>query len=549
MKKFLIPSMIAFGLMACSESNDAVADSQTTFEKNQGIAENVETQVIAYAKGDGKSLWKHMEEDGNGFFEDHGILPTEIATPNKVKCEDGLKMDGNTIYFDEMEGLYLEGSLVKGVCGNALNLKSGEVAPLSINMIFPLEVGTVEFWFKPNEDFYDKSARTLLGNDEARIHFFVQGDRIVFQKNHADKHFFVEGEVTLSEEWNHIAGQWDGKNMSIWVNGKMVGKKEHTFGYEASIRHLSDYDNLLVLGYKSRCCMEGPGQYSSLTTSGSYDQVRISNIPRYEVPEEIEVPEDTTIVVDPIVFDTAYFGPVTPIVEDTIKIEVPADSEEISVVPMDPPSLEDLEKFPNKTDWSCLRDHILLYEDFDKKDVNYSITLTEGIDGKAGSFGRGDKLVLDALDEEISQGMLLFYFKPSAEFFNTPDAALVGSDEGRLTIQKSGNRYYFFKNLPDNKIYVSGEAELVDGWNKFVGQWDGKSISLFINDKLIATMQTNTVYTPSTRGKGVAPYGNAILVGYKDYCCTTGDDVYAYGEFDNILVTMDLEYNLKDFTK
>lgn len=492
MKKILFPSLIALGLMACSDGNDPVVGSQ------QQPTAGEQESVVAYVKNDGLSLWKHMDNDGTKFFEDHGILPQDLSTPKNVTCKDGLRLDANTIFFDELEGLYMEGSLEKGVCGKALNLKSGEVAPLSINMIFPLEKGTVEFWFKPNKDFYDKPARTLLGNDEARIHFFVQDNKIVFQKNHADKHFFVKGDVTLSEDWNHIAGQWDGEAMTIWVNGKMVGKKSHPYGYEASMRS-NPFGNLLVMGYKSSCCMEGPGQYRALTTSGAYDQIRISNIPRYNAPEETIVTPDTVVV------DTSSI--------DTVIVE------------------------------SSSSDSIVLFEDFDNKDVNYSIELTEGgISGKAGSFGYGDMLVLDALDKEIPQGTFQFYFKPNAKFFTEKNAALVGSDEGRLTIQKSGNRFYFFKNLPDNKIYVSGEAELVDGWNKFAGQWDGKSMSLYINDSLIATRLTNTAYTPSTRGSTMAPYGNAILVGYKDYCCTTGDDVYAYGEFDDIMVIEKLMY-------
>ncbi|PWJ59797.1 MULTISPECIES: LamG-like jellyroll fold domain-containing protein [unclassified Fibrobacter] len=487
MKKFLIPSVLAFGLMACSESTESV------------VAHDV---VVPYKVGDNVSLWQHLNEDGVAeYFEEEGIMPSELATPNKeVKCENALRMDGNTVYFDEMEGIYQEGTLVDGVCGNAVSLKSGEVAPLSINMILPMEKGTVEFWFKPNSDFYDKDARTLLGNDEARVHFFVQDNKIIFQKNHADKHFYVTGDLNLNDGWNKIAGQWDGTYMSIWVNDQMVGKVAHTLGYEPSSRGYT-YGNLIVIGYKSRCCMEGPGQYSSMTTSGAYDQVRISNIARYEISSDL--PADST--------EIESSSSEAEIVEDSVNV--------------------------NSSDSRSY----LLYEDFDKDSV-YKVQLTQGVSGNAGSFGNGDMMVLDALDESIPQGTFQFYFKPSEKFKEMRNAALVGSDEGRLTIQKSGNQYYFFKNLPDNKIYVNGSAELKDGWNKFAGQWDGKSISLYINDSLIATKETDTAYEPSTRNLSSAPYGNAILVGYKDYCCTTGDDVYASGEFDEIIVTEDLLY-------
>ena len=84
----------------------------------------------------------------------------------------------------------------------------------------------------------------------------------------------------------------------------------HELGYEASSRS-KQYANLLIIGYKSKCCMEGPGLSQALTTSGAYDQLRISNAARY-VPQEDVVAQDT-VKKDTVSFDTAYFGPVIPI--------------------------------------------------------------------------------------------------------------------------------------------------------------------------------------------------------------------------------------------
>lgn len=494
MKKIIVPSMMALGLMACSEQNGTVSNEQvpTVLKEN----------VIPYTQHDEKSLWQHINEDGVEYFENQGTIPAELASPSRVKCENGLRMDEHTIYFDEMEGLYCEGSMVEGVCGKAVSLKSGEVAPLSINMILPLEVGTVEFYFKPNADFFDETSRTLLGNDESRIHFFVQGNKIVFQKNHADKHFFVKGDLKLNEnDWNHIAGQWDGTTMSVWVNGEMVGQINHPYGYQTSTR-AKKYGNLLVIGYKSSCCMEGPGQYSAMTTSGAFDQIRISNIARYtSAPIQEDEKRDTTIVESS-----------SSVVRDSV-IESS----------------------------SSVESDTIFFEDFDR-DFKYSISLTEGYPQRAALLAYGEMQILDALNDTIPQGTFEFDFKPGKKFNEMLDAALAGSDEGRMTIQKVDGELRFYKNRADEVNYVGAVVELNNGWNKIAGQWDGEVMSLYVNGKRLAYGETNTGYSPSLRSIISAPNGNSIVVGHKRACCTTNRDLYSDGAIDNILVTKKLLY-------
>ena len=167
-----------------------------------------------------------------------GIAPVVNSSThfNNQCAAPALKMDENTRYLDELESLFDEGELIDGVCGKALKLDDGQVAPLGVNLIDSMSVGTVEFWFRPNEDFYDKKARTLIGNDGARIHFFYKNGEIYFQKNHHNQHFFVKGAVELKDDWNLIAGQWGDGYMSVWVNGELVDRWEHTKGYVPASR-------------------------------------------------------------------------------------------------------------------------------------------------------------------------------------------------------------------------------------------------------------------------------------------------------------------------
>lgn len=194
--------------------------------------------------------------------------------------EKGLKKDENTLFFDEMDTVLYEGTLVDGVCGRAVSFEAGELVKTSIVLEDTIMVGTVEFWFRPGEDFYDEPDRTLLGTDESRVHFFIQNGDLIFQKNHADLHYFARGPVELSDGWNLIAGQWGDGYLSVYVNGTLVAKVEHNEPYVPSLRDVTD-PNLIVAGLKSYCCMEALQQYEAMESSGTVDQVRVSNVLRY----------------------------------------------------------------------------------------------------------------------------------------------------------------------------------------------------------------------------------------------------------------------------
>ncbi len=276
--------LISMNFMACSQTDNISNDGTTNVENVGG--------EVAVSGSASVGLWRSWNKMGVSDYFDSlqneiGSSPINTYSVDDLKCRfPALAMDGLTERFDELENIFQEGFLVKGVCGKALNLKDGQVAPLGIELKDSIPQGTVEFWFRPGNDFYDKSARTLLGNDESRLHFFMKDGMLIFQKNHADRHFFVEGNVKLNSGWNKIAGQWGDGYMSLWLNDSLVARKAHTMGYAPSLRD-KPFGNLLVIGYKSHCCMEATGQYESMTTSGAYDQVRISRKLRYDNSETL----------------------------------------------------------------------------------------------------------------------------------------------------------------------------------------------------------------------------------------------------------------------
>lgn len=212
-------------------------------------------------------------------------LINDTNTIDNLYCSSpALVVDEFTLYMQELEGIPVQGSLVKGVCGNALALSKKESASLNILLKDYMPVGTVEFWFKPGKDFFDDVPKTLLGNDESRVHFFVKDGDLIFQKNHPDIHYYVKAKLDLDSGWNLIAGQWGDEFLSLVVNGKTIASVPHSYGYVPSTR-FSENSNRIVIGKKSDCCMEALNQYYSMSTSGAFDQVRVSNIARYSIKE------------------------------------------------------------------------------------------------------------------------------------------------------------------------------------------------------------------------------------------------------------------------
>lgn len=292
--------LFGFALNACSqtESNTVNTEGFSSVEDVTPVEDvaagenvfggNVSNEVIAgevaVSGSDEVGLWRSWNTKGVADYFDSLANKTPFNTNfiDDLGCKfPALMVDEATENLDELENLFKEGHLVKGVCGLALNLKDGQVAPLGVNLVHDMPKGSVEFWFRPGDDFYNKKARTLLGNDESRLHFFVKDGELIFQKNHADKHFFVKAPVNFGSGWTKIGGQWGDGYMSLWVNDTLVARMEHSLGYQAS-RRGKKFGNLLVIGYKSYCCMEPTGQYSEMTTSGSFDQFRISSRLRYD---------------------------------------------------------------------------------------------------------------------------------------------------------------------------------------------------------------------------------------------------------------------------
>ena len=514
MKKVIIGLLgSALAIVGCSSSSDEEVVSSFSNEDSQR-----EIRTAA--------LWRTFENEGvseyiSTFNEEHKDSPFVDSRKDKnATCgANALKMDDGTLYMDELESIFLEGELVDGVCGKALSLNSGEVAPLGVNLIDSMKTGTVEFWFRPGEDFYDLSARTLLGNDEARMHFFMQDGELVFQKNHADQHFFVRGAVELKNDWNLIGGQWGDGYLSLWVNGELVARVEHDKGYVPSQRGV-EFGNLVVIGYKSGCCMEGPGQYSAMTTSGDFDQFRISKVLRYDNGSDV-VPVDT------VALDSTKDSVEDEI--DSLEVETPVVEEPAPAACSEPALMFD--------------DQTLYFDEMDT--VRYEGTLIDGVCGKAVSVKAGEKAVTSiSLEDSLEVGTVEFWFRPGEDFYNASSRTILGNDEARAHFFMMDGELVFQKNHQDKHFFVKGNVEFKNDWNLIAGQWGDGFLSLWVNGELVARVTHEFGYAPSLRGY---TDGNLIVAGYKSSCCMEGPGQYermtTSGDFDQVRVSKSVRYD------
>ena len=517
MTKWLAGSLMAMGafVAGCSDTNytDPIASTE-----NEGV----------YLKNDAKGMWARIDESGSiaSYFDslskEEGAPVIGTSTRSNIRCAaPALKMDENTRFLDELESLFDEGEQVEGVCGKALKLSDGQVAPLGVNLIDSMSVGTVEFWFRPNADFFDKDARTLLGNDGARIHFFYKKGELFFQKNHHNQHYYVQGKAELKEnDWNLIAGQWGNGYMSLWLNGELVGYWEHDKGYVPAQRDIP-FENLVVIGYKSSCCMEGPGQYEAMTTSGSFDQFRISNINRYALPDSVTakvnpVDEKDTVVKEDVVK------------EDTVATDTVKKDDIVCKAP------------------ALAMDDKTLY--FDELDAEYeSGTLVDGVCGKAISLKDGESIQTGInLIDEMPAGTVEFWFRPGEDFDEKFSHTLLGNDGARIHFFVRFDTLFFQKNHSNTHYYTYGKMTLKKDWNLIAGQWGDGFMSLWVNGEMIASEAHEKGYEPAARGRESE---NLIVIGRKSGCCmerlAQSDPLTTSGDFDQLRISSVARYEVK----
>lgn len=136
--------------------------------------------------------------------------------------------------------------------------------------------GSVEIHFRPSETFSSIPARTIFGDDGARIHIGWADGQLFFQKNHDNIHRFVSSDTGKLRDgnWHRIRATWGPQGMTLSLDDTLVAWSNDVSAYHAGPEY-SPFGNDLKIGAKTWCCMEPQRITRDLAASGSYRFLKV----------------------------------------------------------------------------------------------------------------------------------------------------------------------------------------------------------------------------------------------------------------------------------
>ncbi len=168
-----------------------------------------------------------------------------------------------------------------------LNDSSAEAYAISLNSVktydtgWKLETnlaeGSLEFFFRPHNNFDRAEAYALVGTDGARLLVYYDDGNLVFMMNKTNQFDFVKAPADILDGWNFVCAQWVDGKMSLFLNGTEIGSDQIDHGYEYSTRY---DENEMLVGYKSSCCMEGAGRGAQMYSAADFGPIRLSSMAR-----------------------------------------------------------------------------------------------------------------------------------------------------------------------------------------------------------------------------------------------------------------------------
>lgn len=160
--------------------------------------------------------------------------------------------------------------------GKALLLKGSEYIVLPWDLNKQIDVGSLDFYFKPDSSFDENATYQLVGNDGARMSVVYSRGTLYFYKNHADVYVTVfEIAQIKKNQWNRITAEWNARSgyIALFLDGNQIAVKETALAeYSPSDRGSSE--NVLMVGYKGGCCMDI--FHSAIYGIGAFDNIRVA---------------------------------------------------------------------------------------------------------------------------------------------------------------------------------------------------------------------------------------------------------------------------------
>lgn len=141
--------------------------------------------------------------------------------------------------------------------------------------------GTVEAYFAFNPGYDSTAAYAIFGNNGARCNLLYKNGTFIFQKNHSNIYKHVIGTASCTPGcWYHVAGTWGAKGMRLFLDCVEIASNQDYSVYQSSPRGVSE--NNFFIGWKAYDGMGGVGIYGTIYFNGKVDEIRISNVDRYD---------------------------------------------------------------------------------------------------------------------------------------------------------------------------------------------------------------------------------------------------------------------------
>lgn len=171
--------------------------------------------------------------------------------------------------------------------GKALLLPGEQYLVLPWDMDKRINMGSLDFYFKPGDDFDEQGNYALVGNDGARMNVFYKRGYLYFYKNLANIFVSVSAAALLKKgEWNRITAEWNAESglIAIFLDGKQLASQATEYPYYSpSDRGRSD--NVVMVGYKSDCCLGSlSGEYFG---EGAFDNIKVVRENIFEITETL----------------------------------------------------------------------------------------------------------------------------------------------------------------------------------------------------------------------------------------------------------------------
>lgn len=169
--------------------------------------------------------------------------------------------------------------------GKALLLPGEQYLVLPWDMDKRINVGSLDFYFKPGDDFDEQGNYALVGNDGARMNVFYKNGNLYFYKNLANIFVSLSAAASLKKgEWNRITAEWNAESglIAIFLDGKQLASQKTEYPYYSpSERGRSD--NVVMVGYKSDCCLGDLNM--NYFGEGAFDNIKVVRENIFEITE------------------------------------------------------------------------------------------------------------------------------------------------------------------------------------------------------------------------------------------------------------------------